>query len=148
MKLQSNQLKLIVVLMVLTLIPFSVSAKKKAPKKDKPLRVFKVETEVKRTPVKNQYRTGTCWCFATISYLESELLRTGKGEVDLSEMYVVRHTYPQKAINYIRLHGKANHSQGGQSHDVINAIKRAGLVPESVYDGKKIDEKKHNHAKL
>ncbi|MDO5487512.1 MAG: C1 family peptidase, partial [Rikenellaceae bacterium] len=31
------------------------------------------------TPVKNQANTGTCWCFATVSFLESELLRTGKG---------------------------------------------------------------------
>ena len=51
---------------------------------------FTVEIEVDRTPVKNQYKTGTCWCFATISFLESELLRTGKGEFDLSEMFVVR----------------------------------------------------------
>jgi bleomycin hydrolase len=125
-------------------------AKKKPAKdaKEKPVYVFKVETEVKRTPVKNQYRTGTCWCFSTVSYLESECLRLGKEELDLSEMYVVRHTYPQKALNYIRLHGKANHSQGGQSHDVIDQIRRYGIVPEEAYTGMNIDEKRHNHGEL
>jgi bleomycin hydrolase len=136
------------VILIFAFVPFNGLAKKKKDKKDKPVYVFKVETEVKRTPVKNQYRTGTCWCFSTISYLESELLRMGKEELDLSEMFVVRHTYPHKADNYVRLHGRANHSQGGQSHDVINAIRRYGIVPESVYDGKKIGEKRHNHGEM
>jgi len=109
---------------------------------------FTVEVEVERTPVKNQYRTGTCWCFATISYLESELLRTGKGEFDLSEMFVVRNTYPKKADNYIRLHGKANFSQGGQAHDVMNCIRRNGLMPESSYSGMEIEESRHNHGEM
>ena len=109
---------------------------------------FTVEVEVERTPVKNQYRTGTCLCFATISYLESELLRTGKGEFDLSEMFVVRNTYPKKADNYIRLHGKANFSQGGQAHDVMNCIRQNGLMPESSYSGMEIEESRHNHGEM
>jgi bleomycin hydrolase len=109
---------------------------------------FTVEVEVERTPVKNQYRTGTCWCFATISFLESELLRTGKGEFDLSEMFVVRNTYPQKADNFLRLHGTANFSQGGQAHDVMNCIRRHGLVPESSYSGMEIGEDRHNHGEM
>jgi len=109
---------------------------------------FTVEVEVERTPVKNQNRTGTCWCFATISFLESELLRTGKGEFDLSEMFVVRNTYPVKASNYIRLHGKANFSQGGQAHDVMNCVRRHGLMPESSYSGMEIEENRHNHGEM
>ena len=109
---------------------------------------FTVEVEVERTPVKNQYRTGTCWCFATVSFLESELLRTGKGEFDLSEMFVVRNTYPQKAENFLRLHGTANFSQGGQAHDVMNCIRRNGLVPESAYPGMEIEENRHNHGEM
>ncbi len=121
---------------------------KKAEPKEKPVHVFKITHEVKRTSVKDQYRTGTCWDFATISFLESELLREGKGEFDLSEMFIVRHVYPQKAINYIRNHGKANFSPGGQSHDVIETIKKYGIVPESVYSGMQIGEKRHNHGEL
>ena len=109
---------------------------------------FTIETEVDRTPVKNQYRTGTCWCFSTISFFESEVLRKGGPELDLSEMYVVRHTYPKKAMNYIRLHGTANFGQGGQSHDVVDQVREFGLVPESVYSGMRIDEKRHNHREM
>ena len=46
--------------------------------------------KVPATPVKNQASTGTCWCFATTSFMESELLRMGKGTYDLSEMFIVR----------------------------------------------------------
>ena len=53
--------------------------------------------ELKVTPVKNQNRTGTCWCFSTLSFLESELIRMGKGEQDLSEMFVVSYAYKDKA---------------------------------------------------
>lgn len=108
-------------------------------------------TDVKRnetSAVKNQQRTGTCWSYATISFLESELLRMGKGEYDLSEMYVVRNTYLTKAKDYIYNHGKANFSEGGQAHDVLNTIKEAGLVPESAYRGNRYDEKTHNHSEM
>jgi len=109
---------------------------------------FTITKEVKRSPVKNQSRTGTCWCFATISFLESEMLRMGKPETDLSEMFVVRHTYPKKAVNYVRLHGSATFGQGGQSHDVIEQIRKYGIVPEEVYSGMNIGEKRHNHGEM
>lgn len=139
---------LLVLFLSLFLLVVLLNAQKKEEPKEKPVHIFKIVTEVKRTPVKDQYRTGTCWDFATISFLESELLREGKGEFDLSEMFIVRHVYPQKALNYIRYHGKANFSPGGQSHDVIETIKRFGIVPESVYSGMQIGEKRHNHGEL
>jgi bleomycin hydrolase len=119
-----------------------------AKKAEKPVYVFKTVREVKRTPVKDQYHTGTCWCFATVSFLESELLRLGKGEFDLSEMFVVRHTYPKKALNYVQMHGNAVHQQGGQAHDVLNQAREFGLVPESAYNGMNIGEKRHNHGEM
>ncbi|HDP94010.1 MAG TPA: aminopeptidase [Candidatus Aminicenantes bacterium] len=109
---------------------------------------FKMVKEIPHTPVKNQYWTGTCWCFATVSFLESETLRLGGPELDLSEMYVVRHTYPRKAENYIRLHGHANFEQGGQSHDVLEQVARFGIVPEADYPGMRINEKRHNHGEM
>ena len=115
---------------------------------DKSAYEFTIDHEVKRTPVKDQYNTGTCWCFATLSLLESELMRIGKDEVDLSEMFVVRHAYPHKAMNYIRLHGRTNFWEGGQSHDVIDQIRRYGIVPEGVYPGMIAGEKRHNHGEL
>ena len=86
---------------------------------------FQTVVEVKHTPVKDQYHTGTCWCFATVSFLEAEALRLGKGEFDLSEMFIVRQTYPKKAVNYVQMHGNAVHQQGGQAHDVIDQFSRA-----------------------
>jgi bleomycin hydrolase len=117
-------------------------------KAEKPVYVFKTVREVARTPVKNQYHTGTCWCFATVSFLESELLRLGKGEFDLSEMSVVRRTYPKKALNYVQMHGNAVHQQGGQAHDVIDRVRESGILPESAYSGMNIGEKRHNHGEM
>ena len=65
---------------------------------------FTTVASQKATPVKNQASTGTCWCFATTSFMESELLRMGKGEYDLSEMFIVRQKYlNQLEDNYYRL---------------------------------------------
>ena len=64
---------------------------------------FTTVVSLPATPVKNQSATGTCWCFATTSFMESELLRMGKGEYDLSEMFVVRKTYENRILdNYLR----------------------------------------------
>jgi bleomycin hydrolase len=130
----------------LLIMPAAVKGRESKAGKERYL--FKVETEVRRTPVKNQYRTGTCWCFSTISYLESELLRLGKEEMDLAEMFVVRHTYPRKALNFVRMHGDANHSQGGQAHDVLEQVQRFGIVPEAAYPGLNISENRHNHGEM
>lgn len=100
------------------------------------------------TPVKDQAFTGTCWDFATISFIESELLRQGKGEFDLSEMYVVRKAYPEKARKYIMRWGKQNFYQGGQAHDVMMVLDRYGVVPEKVYTGLKNGAKEHDHREL
>ena len=100
------------------------------------------------TSIKNQSRTGTCWSFATASFIESELMRQGKGEHDLSEMFVVRNIYKDKARNYVLRQGKANFSQGSLSHDLIRMIAREGVVPESVYNGLMEGETSHNHSEM
>ena len=97
------------------------------------------------TPVKNQASTGTCWCFATTSFMEAELLRKGKGEYDLSEMFIVRQKYMnQLQDNYIR-RGKGTLGQGSLSNAFKNAFNEVGIVPEEVYDGINYDSDKHNH---
>lgn len=148
MKQQKKLTLLISFLLLFLLIPFIGKTKTKIVKKEKPVYTFKIDNEMKRTPVKNQSRTGTCWCFATISFLESELLRMGKGEIDLSEMFVVYHTYPHKALRYIRHHGNTTFGQGGQSHDVFDHIKQYGIVPEEFYTGMNIGLKQHNHSEM
>ncbi len=109
---------------------------------------FKMKKEITATPVKSQYRTSTCWSFSTLSFLESELIRMGKGEFDLSEMFVVRYTYLGKADKYVRMHGNSNLAGGGAFHDVLNVIRKYGIVPEEVYSGKVIGEENHIHGEL
>lgn len=148
MKNRNIALKISLALMGIAIIAAPGTLAALGKKAEKPAYVFKTLREVARTPVKDQYHTGTCWCFATVSFLESELLRLGKGEFDLSEMSVVRRTYPKKALNYVQMHGNAVHQQGGQAHDVIDRIRDSGIVPEAVYGGLNIGEKRHNHGEM
>ena len=104
--------------------------------------------QIKTTPVKSQGNTGTCWDFATISFLESELIKSTGKEYDLSEMFVVRNTYPDKAAYYVRLHGDKVFGQGGQGHDAINAIAKYGIVPQEVFTGLKSGQEKYDHSAL
>ena len=89
---------------------------------------FTIIKQVGATPVKNQYRSGTCWSYSAISFLEAELLRLGKDTFDLSEMYCVRNAYSDKAIMYIRFQGKHNFSGGGAFHDVTNIFTKFGMM--------------------
>ena len=104
--------------------------------------------DIPATPVKDQARTGTCWCFATVSFLEAELLRQGKGEYDLSEMFVVRNNYNDRIFdNYLR-RGNGNINPGSIAHMATQAIERYGIVPESAYHGINYDSPGHNHGEL
>lgn len=103
---------------------------------------------VPATPVKNQAATGTCWCFATTSFMESELLRMGKGTYDLSEMFIVRQKYMnQLQDNYLR-RGNGNIGQGSLSHTFMNAYRQVGIVPEEIYTGINYDSERHNHSEM
>ncbi len=119
-------------------------------KKDKPDEVYKFEDVVilPATDVKDQNRTGTCWSFSALSFLESEMIRMGKPKADLSEMFVVWHTYSDKAVKDVRLHGSLNFAAGGAFHDVTNVISEYGMVPETVYSGLAYGEEKHVHGEM
>lgn len=128
---------------------FIYAQEEKADKKEKKdTHEFTMLYQVKTTPVKNQAKTGTCWSFATTSFVETELMRMGKGEHVLSPILNVRYTYPIKAENYVRYGGMANFSMGGQAHDVMNVIRKHGFIPEEVYNGMNIGEKEHNHGEM
>jgi bleomycin hydrolase len=103
--------------------------------------------KIECTPVKNQDQTGSCWCFAATSFLESELIRQGKGVHNLSEMFAVKNTYLDKAQNYVLRQGKANFGEGALAHDFVNAAERYGLVPEEVYSGI-VNGSEHNHGEM
>ncbi len=100
------------------------------------------------TSVKDQNRSGTCWSFSALALFESELLRMGKGEYDLSAMWVARHTYYEKAVKYVRMHGTINLSAGGAWEDVPDVIRKYGIVPTSVYDGLSYGLDNHDHTEL
>lgn len=110
--------------------------------------VFTIKKDLPCTSVKNQSSTSTCWCFSGISLFESELLRMGKGTSDLSEMYIVRHTYEKKADMYSRMHGNSNFAGGGEYGDLLNGSREAGLVPDITYPGLNYGETKHNHSEM
>ena len=109
---------------------------------------FTVVKENPVTSIKNQANTGTCWSFAGVSFLESELLRMGKGTHDLSEMYIVRRNYEDQAKKYVRLHGSLNFSAGGSFADVIETIDEYGVVPENDYRGLEYGEENHKHGEI
>jgi bleomycin hydrolase len=111
-------------------------------------RSFQVEAEARRTPVKDQAKTNICWNFATSSFLESEVMRLGGPQLDLSEVYAVRMAYPLKADAYVRAQGKANFWEGGNNHDTMEMLRNYGAVPRAAYTGLKDGETVHNHAEL
>ena len=111
---------------------------------------YKFETVVnqKVTPVKDQASTGTCWCFATTSFVEAELLRQGKGEYDLSEMFIVRQKYMNQLRDNFLRQGRGNIGQGSITTSWITAFNQVGIVPEEVYTGINYDSKLHNHSEM
>lgn len=92
--------------------------------------VFTTIKESPITSIKNQNQSGTCWCFSALSFFESELIRMGKGEYDLCEMFVVHKTMEDRAAQSIRTHGDISFSQGGSFYDVIYCLETYGIVPQ------------------
>ncbi len=132
------------------MLPLSAQKKDAATQKSKTEEGYKFTpvVDLKATSVKNQSATGTCWCFATTSFIESELLRMGKVEYDLSEMYIVRQNYVDRLKdNYLR-RGKGNIGPGSLSHDWMRVFSEYGIVPDEVYPGLNYGSSTHNHSEL
>ena len=111
----------------------AASAFAQAPKA--PEYEFTVIKENPITPVKNQYRSGTCWCYSGISFLESEIIRTKGIETDLSEMFVVGKSYRDRAVKFVRLDGALRFSPGSSFGDVLHVIDDYGIVPQAAMTG-------------
>ncbi|MEE4116181.1 MAG: C1 family peptidase [Marinilabiliaceae bacterium] len=138
---------LIAVLLSVSLLNVNAQNKKKKTTEEEGY-IFTTEISLPATSVKNQARTGTCWCFATTSFMESELLRMNKGEFDLSEMFIVRQNYIDRLNdNYLR-RGKGNVSQGSLAHDWLRVFSNQGIVPEEVYNGINYGGTSHNHGEM
>lgn len=128
-------MKKLLTLMAAVAIAWSASAQEPEAEKKAEGFQFTDQVVIKTTPVKNQNRSGTCWCYSTMTFLESEILRAGGEEIHLSEMWIVRHSWMEKAERYMRMHGSLNFAEGGAAHDVTEGIKKYGIVPFEVYKG-------------
>jgi len=110
--------------------------------------IFTTVKENKITPIKNQANSSTCWSFSGLAFFESELLRIGEPEMDLSEMYVVSRSYTDKADKYVRMNGTINFAPGGSFYDVLYVLKNYGIVPDNEMTGLQYGTDKHNHGEL
>jgi bleomycin hydrolase len=109
--------------------------------------IFTIEKELAHLPVISQGSTGTCWSFATTSFIESEIIRKGFTETDLSEMYFVYFGYINKTKQFLMYQGNNNFGQGGQAHDVFDVLRESGMVTFDAFPGEKI-EGKYQHRTL
>ena len=109
---------------------------------------FTTKVEVPITSVKNQNRSSTCWSFSSLAFFESELLRQGKGEYDLAEMFVVHHTMVDRAEKSVRLHGDVSFSPGGSFYDAVYCWKHYGIVPQDAMPGIRYGEMLPVHNEL
>lgn len=96
---------------------------------------FTTIKDVDRTSVKNQGSSGTCWSYSGNSFLESEVLKKHKKQLDIAEIYTARKTYEDKAKLYVLMDGNVNYGDGGELHDVVNMYKKYGSIPQSAYTG-------------
>ena len=110
--------KVVYVLALALLVSSTTFAQKKKKKEEVKQYEFTLVKENPTTSVKDQNRSGTCWAYSGISFIESEILKAGKGEFDLSEMWIVRNAYMEKAERYIRFHGAATFAEGGAFQDI------------------------------
>ncbi|MBR1597228.1 MAG: aminopeptidase [Phocaeicola sp.] len=124
-------MKKLVLFAVLGLFGLNLTAQEKDQAKEDGFK-FTVIKENPITSVKNQSRAGTCWCYSSLAFLESELLKAGKGTYDFSEMFLVENTYFDRAEAAVRTHGDVSFSQGGSFYDVMYGMEHFGLVPEEV----------------
>ena len=141
-------MKKLIAIMALAGLTSSLSAQTPATKDANEPNVFTTVKDARITSIKNQANSGTCWAYSGQSFLEDELIRTGKGDYDLSEMFVVSHSYRDKGRKYVRLHGKLNFAQGGSFNDVLYVLKNYGAVPRSVLPGLNYGTTKNQHGEM
>ena len=143
-------LKTISILMLAGAVSVPAFAQKKNKKAQEPEGY--VFTTVKAnyvTPVKDQNRTGTCWCFSGISFLESEAIKKGApADLDLSEMFVVSKSYTDRAIKFVQLDRNLHFGPGADFGDLLYVLGRDGLVPNSIMPGLNYGETGHVHGEL
>ncbi len=132
-------------LIICSVFSYSQNDKEKS---DSLVYIFTNKVDLPTTSVKDQNRSGTCWAFSGLSFLESELLRMDKGEYDLSEMWLVKKDYHARSIDYVRWQGAKNFSGGAESNNAFDRIKDSGIVPEETFTGLNYGENNHVHGEM
>ncbi len=109
--------------------------------------VFTTVKENPITSIKDQNRSGTCWDYSTLSFFEAEILKATGKTYDLCESFVASHTYMDRAIQVVRLHGDCQFSQGGSAYDPLYAIQHYGICPEDAmpFPGKLYGDSLNNY---
>ena len=117
---------------LMTMVLFFSAALTFAQSEDKEEDGYKFQTvkEIPITSIKNQNRSGTCWAYSSLGFFEAELLRLGKGEYNLCEMYLAHKTYEDRAKASVRLHGDISFSEGGSFYDAVYCMQHYGMIPE------------------
>lgn len=138
-------MKKIALIVMISLWAVAMSAQDKAAS---PEYEFTTIKENPVTSIKNQYRSGTCWCFSALSFVESEILRTKGDSLDLSEMFVVGKSYRDRAVKYVRLDGHLNFAAGSSFGDVLHVINDYGIVPQDAMPGFNYGTDKPVHSEL
>jgi bleomycin hydrolase len=109
--------------------------------------LYKDNTEWAQAPI-SQGQTGSCWCFSTTSFYESEVYRLNKKEVKISEIYTVYWEYVEKARRFIRQRGNSNFDRGSEANAVTRIMKEYGACPQSEFTGLLNGRKFHFHTKM
>jgi bleomycin hydrolase len=114
---------------------------------DIPKSISEFETVWKNMPV-SQGRTGTCWDYSAISFMESEIFRISGRKIKLSEMYIAYHEYLAKTEEFIDTRGKSRFSEGSEANAVTRQMKDHGLVPFEAYTGNSLDKAYPDHEEM
>lgn len=139
----------LLLLSAVAIMSFTAVSAQDKPKEDSLKKnVFTTVKDLRITSIKDQANSGTCWAYSGQGFLEDELTRMGKADVDLSEMFVVNHSYKDKARKYVRLHGKLNFAQGGSFYDVLYVLKNYGVVPQNVMPGLNYGTDRNMHSEM
>ena len=87
------------------------------------------------TPTTSQGNTGTCWCFSTTSFYESEVHRLSNKDVRISEIFTVYWEYIEKAKGYVESRGTTVFDEGSEANAATRTYKKYGAVPHTIYSG-------------
>jgi bleomycin hydrolase len=113
---------------------------------DRPKSLEEFKTQFHFPPL-GQFKTGTCWCFSTTSFIETEMFRQTGQKIKLSEMFTVYYEYVEKARHFVQTRAHDWNWEGSESNAVLEIMKHYGAVPSQVYTGH-VDNRRFDHNKM